>query len=670
MIEKNFEYIYNLDYLICVPTLDANLYHGFSATFNNVILFNNQIKEYKFMQQFLKVNNIKKIIFVDHIMEFDEVIKNLDEQIEIEFIFTRSLSALSDEYSKSAYNQIFDYYNKKIIKYIGLIDENLYHVLKDKNYNVKLIKLKSNLKLSKDSNQTIGLLNNDYDFKDSFFNELSALSILEKKAKLLNPNYLSKNFCKEFNIIYEKVNNYEDNIANNELNLYINFTKANILPFIDSMNNDIPCLLGNTPILDNYPELKKYLVLDSDDDINEIAEKINQAINNKTKILELYKVFKKDYEKEIDKLKHNFLGYKEEKEEIKEYDYLLSVIIPVYNVEPYLQNCLDSLKNAITDEMEIILINDGSIDNSPQIASNFAQENKNVRYITQENHGLGNVRNVGLKEAKGKYIAAIDSDDKINSNFFKEAINYLKKDVDIVIYDWLSIKDEERFITPALDKGLNIENNYKTLLYTTIMPSACNKIIKKSLYEKLDLNFAELKYEDFSTNPFVLMKANKIKYINKPYYEYMIRENSIMRNKKIVDYDMINIIKLIEERFKLYPELTKKINILEFKNYVFWWRIEELIINKIYDLDIKDIKKYVKYLYDNIGNTLEIIYKDNDFVNKTINKFDDATKNYIIKRNEAILNFSLDKFIIEHTKDYKIITAAMILYNYDNRGEI
>ena len=231
------------------------------------------------------------------------------------------------------------------------------------------------------------------------------------------------------------------------------------------------------------------------------------------------------------------------------------------------------------------------------------------------------------------------------------------------------VPGKETFPTPALDKMLNIENNYKSILYATIMPSACNKIIKKSIYKELDLKFAELKYEDLSANPLVLLQAKKIKYINKPYYEYMIRPNSIMRNSaKNIDYDMIKVINILENSLKNHEDLKAKINIQEFKNYVFWWRIEELIINKIYDLEIHEIKDYVKFMNDNIYSTLKDIYENNDFVNQVISKFDEETRTYITKRNEAILNNKLDKFIIENRKNHKIITAAMILYNIDNRG--
>ncbi len=669
MIKKDLNYIYNLDYLICIPQEYFHLIQGFAATFENVVLIKNTYDDITFFKTFLKKNNIKRLIFINYNI-YAEVKGDIPKEIIVDFIFPESLSGLSDINNLNNFNQIITAYQNGKITQINLLDENLYNVLKNKKYKVNLIKLRSSLKIKRSRKENIvGLLNSQMDPKDSFYNELTALSLIDYKVKILNPNKVTKDFCKKFNIKWQKVKTYEELISNNLINLDINFTTANILPFLDSMNNGVPCLLGNTPLLDKYPKLKEYLVLNSDDDCNEIAFKIKKAVENKEKILDLYKDFKSDYEQSVKQLKYKLIK-KEEKVVKDNYKYLLSVIIPIYNVEKYIEKTLQSILNALIDDMEIILINDGSTDNSGNIVKAFAKKYPNIRFISQENHGLGYVRNVGLKEAQGKYIASIDSDDTINCNFFKEAVPYLKQDIDIVIYDWLSVvPGKETFPTPALDKMLNIENNYKSILYATIMPSACNKIIKKSIYKELDLKFAELKYEDLSANPLVLLQAKKIKYINKPYYEYMIRPNSIMRNSaKNIDYDMIKVINILENSLKNHEDLKAKINIQEFKNYVFWWRIEELIINKIYDLEIHEIKDYVKFMNDNIYSTLKDIYENNDFVNQVISKFDEETRTYITKRNEAILNNKLDKFIIENRKNHKIITAAMILYNIDNRG--
>ena len=412
----------------------------------------------------------------------------------------------------------------------------------NKKYNVYKLNLLLNNSEYKVNNSTIGILNSQDDPKDSFYNSLSAISILKNKTvKILNPNKITKAFVKTFNINLKKAKDKKD-LYKNDINLYINFTYSNLLPFFKSFEYGVPCLIGNTTLLDNYPKLKKYLVVKSDDSIDEIAEQIKTAQKNKEEILNLYKNFKLDYEKETYSLKEKFLGLSEFQKEIS-YEKLISVIVPIYNVEKYLSKSLDSIIAAKVDDMEILLINDGSTDNSDQIAKEYASNYPDlIRYIYQTNHGLGNVRNVGLKESKGKYIASIDSDDTININFFKEALPYIKNDVDMVIYDWQSITEKESFPTPALDTMIDVDSDYKKLLYATIMPSACNKIVKKELYN--DIKFAEgKKFEDLSTNPIIILKSNKIKYINKSYYEYMIRPGSIMRSS--AGKDMIDIIEML-----------------------------------------------------------------------------------------------------------------------------
>ena len=345
---------------------------------------------------------------------------------------------------------------------------------------------------------------------------------------------------------------------------------------------------------------------------------------------------------------------------------LVSVIIPLYNKEKYIKRCIDSLVKQTYKNLQIIIVDDGSTDNSDQIAKEYASNYPDlIRYIYQTNHGLGNVRNVGLKESKGKYIASIDSDDTININFFKEALPYIKNDVDMVIYDWQSITEKESFPTPALDTMIDVDSDYKKLLYATIMPSACNKIVKKELYN--DIKFAEgKKFEDLSTNPIIILKSNKIKYINKSYYEYMIRPGSIMRSS--AGKDMIDIIEMLNSRMlKILPKGDN--NYIEFINYIYWWRIEELFFNQIYKLNDKELKEYCEYYYLKINDISNLLFQNNTYVNNVINQFDKETKDYIIKRNKAIIDKKLYTYVKKaiKEKEYKIITAAMILYNIDNR---
>lgn len=661
MIEKNLEYIYNLDYLILVPSVDIELFDGFSNTFKNVLLFQNNYEDIEFFKKFIKKNNVKRLIFVDYILEYDYFI-NLN--IKKDFIFTKSLGSLSDSPIFLTFNKIISFYQNNLIEKIGILDEDLYLTL-EKKYNVYKLNLLLNNSEYKVNNSTIGILNSQDDPKDSFYNSLSAISILKNKTvKILNPNKITKAFVKTFNINLKKAKDKND-LYKNDINLYINFTYSNLLPFFKSFEYGVPCLIGNTTLLDNYPKLKKYLVVKSDDNIDEIAEQIKIVQKNKEEILNLYKNFELDYEKETYSLKEKFLGLSEFQKEVS-YEKLISVIVPIYNVEKYLSKSLDSIIAAKIDDMEILLINDGSTDSSDQIAKEYASNYPDlIRYIYQTNHGLGNVRNVGLKESKGKYIASIDSDDTININFFKEALPYIKNDIDMVIYDWQSITEKESFPTPALDTMIDVDSDYKKLLYATIMPSACNKIVKKELYS--DIKFAEgKKFEDLSTNPIIILKSNKIKYINKSYYEYMIRPGSIMRTS--AGKDMIDIIEMLNDRLlKILPKGDN--NYIEFINYIYWWRIEELFFNQIYNLNDKELKEYCVYYYLKINDISNLLFQNNTYVNNVINQFDKETKDYIIKRNKAIIDKKLYTYVKKaiKEKEYKIITAAMILYNIDNR---
>lgn len=199
------------------------------------------------------------------------------------------------------------------------------------------------------------------------------------------------------------------------------------------------------------------------------------------------------------------------------------------------------------------------------------------------------------------------------------------------------------------------------------MPSNCNKIIRKELYDNLKLRFVEgHKFEDFGTNPIILNKAETIKYLNKPYYEYNIRDNSIMRSS--VGYNMIDILRILEDRFNQSNE-DIKVNSKEFLSYVYFWRIEEFIINQLYTLDTEERNKMIDYIYANIYDILKLVYDNNEYVNNLISCIDEPTKDFIVERNKKIIDKDFKEFINKNieNKTYRILTPALILYNYDNR---
>ena len=348
------------------------------------------------------------------------------------------------------------------------------------------------------------------------------------------------------------------------------------------------------------------------------------------------------------------------------YKFAFSVIMSVYNVEDYLEKSLNSIIDAAIDDMEILVVNDGSKDNSEKIIKKFEDDYPTlIRYIKKENGGLGSVRNVGLKEAKGKYLASVDSDDTINRNFFIEAEKYLKEDIDLVICDWISIKENlESFETPAIEWSLREKNQYEGLLYSSIMPSTCNKIMKKSILDSFELEYIEDKYEDLSLNPLFMLKAKTIKYINKPYYEYYLRSGSLMRST--AGYSMIHIIKELNNRLSKLK--TTNSDLEEFKYYTYSWRIEEYVINQLYTIEEKEIKKYIESIYDNLYDICIDVF-DSQYYKKMLNSLSEDKKlvDFINMRNKALKSKKLSDFILKARKNKNIEKLSPVIIYYGKK---
>ena len=658
--------IYNKKYLIIISKMSENLYEAFNYTFGNTIVMDNNIDNITRIKDFINNSNFKTLVFVDYQVENEEVINSLIKKHDIKLVYTKALGALSDEFLKYTFNNLYNLYENGTASEIAFLDKELYETFKHKGENVKYIKLdiERNKSASKEFDKNVvGLLNDEHNPRHSFYNELSAIKLSNKFiAKLPKPCKTTKNFLKLFNIDYNVVKKSEL-VNNNEINLYVNFTDNDDTVFLRSMDNNVPCIMGNTELLDNYKKLKDYLVMDSDDDIDEIKDRMNLVSKNREAILKAYEKFREDYSKESAKLANEFLGTIKKEQEDKKYEKLLSVIVPVYNTEKYIANTLDSIIDAAIDDMEIIVINDGSKDGSEAIIKEYEKDFPElIRYIKQDNHGLGNVRNVGLKEAKGKYIASIDSDDTININFFADAVEYLENNIDVVIYDWQSITNEGTYPTAAIDYVFNNINKYEGLLYTTIMPSTCNKIIKKSLFDELKLTYKEDKYEDLSTNPIIMLRAKTIKYINKPYYEYYIRSNSIMRSS--AGLSMIDVIKFLDDRINNYKNYIN-IDIEKFKFYTYSWRIEEYVINQLYSIDEKDLKDFIKHIDDNIKDIMIEIF-NSKYYREVLDTLNEEDKNYILKRNKSFESNKLLEFIIKSRKDKSFfkLNPPIIYYGY------
>ena len=652
MIDKDL--IYNDEYLIILPKSYEK--EAYEYTYGNVFVFDEKNSAQEQIN-IIKKSNFRQIIFVDYLSQYNEIIRCLGNNKVYKIIFTKSLGALSSEYNYSLFNSTIGMFNENKMSKIGFIDNNLYNSFKNR---INCCHISLDIKKEKTSEKyyddRVGILNNEDNPMHSFYNELSALSFNKYKAVLNKINKTTKDFLKLFNIKSIKINN---NIVGNLVNLYINFTDSDEITFIKSMDSGVPCILGNNEIIKGTA-LEKYLYVESDDSVDEIRNKIELVKEHRKEVLKEYKSFREEYSKKAIKEKEMFLDYKSEILKEKEHDLLLTIVVPVWNTEKYLKSCLnsiiDSIPNKLKNKFELLIISDGSPDNSEKIIKEYEKKYKYIGYIYQDNHGLGSVRNLALKNARGKYIASVDSDDTINKNFFKEVYNAIEKDVDVFICDWLSITNNGKYITSAIEyKIFDNLSKYEGLLYSSIMPSTCNKVFKKSLFEDLKLNYYDGKFEDLSANPFVLLKAKKILYVNKPYYEYYIRSNTLNRSKP--GLSMVYVLKLFYERLNKYKAYCN-IDLDLFKYYTISWRMEDYIFNQLYELDVKEREDIIKYIYKNFYDEVIDIFS-NKYYKEMINTLSDKKKKYIIKRNKEFMNKELSS-IFDDKEIFKL--DAPIIY--------
>lgn len=288
---------------------------------------------------------------------------------------------------------------------------------------------------------------------------------------------------------------------------------------------------------------------------------------------------------------------------------LISVIVPVYNVAQYLIPCITSILNQNYENIEIILVNDGSTDSSGKICEEFRLKDSRIRIVQKTNGGLSSARNAGLEIAGGDYISFVDGDDYIEQSMISDMYQYIKEmNADIVEVDFSIVKDnyykkkKNRKFQIVLDKEAALKEFFKG---NKIENSVCNKLYRKSVIE--GIRFIEGKTsEDFPFNFEVIQNANRV-YINKyrSYYNYVIRDNSIVNSGISSNFfDNINNFSYIEDRVEE-----------DFKDYVEAKLIREKIktVRRLLSHDINRTYKTerVKYISDirnySIGSALKYL---------------------------------------------------------------
>ena len=272
---------------------------------------------------------------------------------------------------------------------------------------------------------------------------------------------------------------------------------------------------------------------------------------------------------------------------------MLSIILPVYNVEPYLQRCLDSLADLLVyGKAELIIVNDGSTDNSLQIAEKFALLYDNISVVTQPNAGLSAARNKGFKYAKGDYVWFVDSDDFIDEQEFVEIWNYIDtKEYDVLVFGRIDeyVNKAKRNVTlmqSTYDTGISYFND--SLAHDAYRTNAWDKIFRKDFLDEHNIRFIEGRlYEDMLFCFEVFLYAKKVIQCNcYPYHYNLCNMGSITKRVREKDLD---VLWYIEEADRLYNKIivSDRFSRKAYNQMVFNW-VNSCIIKKYASLYFKD----------------------------------------------------------------------------------
>ncbi|MDN6244681.1 MAG: glycosyltransferase family 2 protein, partial [Tetragenococcus koreensis] len=229
---------------------------------------------------------------------------------------------------------------------------------------------------------------------------------------------------------------------------------------------------------------------------------------------------------------------------------LISIVIPVYNVEKYLENCLQSIQNQTYNHFEVILVNDGSTDSSLSICEKFVNQDKRFSVLSKENGGLSSARNFGIKKAKGSFITFVDSDDYIVKDYLSHLVAGIKSETSIVCSKFFPVDEKGNLLTKKeapkkKSEVVSSEESIKIfLLQNGYDHSAWGKLYPVSFFETISFPVGKL-YEDMGTTYKLLKLASEVVFLDAYDYAYLQRPNSIMNSS--FNLKKLDIIEMVHE---------------------------------------------------------------------------------------------------------------------------
>jgi len=284
----------------------------------------------------------------------------------------------------------------------------------------------------------------------------------------------------------------------------------------------------------------------------------------------------------------------------------VSVIIPVYNVEKYLERCLNSVINQTYSNLEIVLVNDGSTDNSKDICDKYEKQDKRVKLINKPNGGLGSARNKGISESTGEYILFLDSDDYIDLTAIEKMMHYAEE-YDIVCcgFDRISEETKKIYSKELIEfpmEEIFIENSIMETAF--LNPASWGKLIKKSLIKNMEFSNNKKSIEDILFYLELVPKVKKIKIVKEILWHYMVRENSLIMSineekTRLFETELLTI----KDKYILNCYDDKIMNYLTLEVFI---HNCISIPSRIYNNKDVNIKEYIKhtkkYMDDNFKN--------------------------------------------------------------------
>ena len=294
---------------------------------------------------------------------------------------------------------------------------------------------------------------------------------------------------------------------------------------------------------------------------------------------------------------------------------LFSVIVPVYNVECYLRQCIDSILAQTYRDFELILVDDGSQDSSGIICDEYAAKDSRITVIHKENQGHTSARRIGLKNSFGQYICFVDSDDQVSDELLQNVADIISESSsDVITFKWKKVDMNGNLLceeTPAFNEGeIGKEEYLKKILSSTSLNSLCKKICRRTLFD-LDTDYSDYykirNGEDLLQTVPIVYRANKFYYLDKALYIYRMNPQSITHQYNISEYKVLNVVRpvLYQCMIKLGYNTNENLEIF-FRYYLksLWQKLfnygvnvsaDDKVLNEIYEYPmVAKSKKYCR----------------------------------------------------------------------------